>query len=153
MDIQFSAPFVENVICLPLSHFCTFVKLSLSFCVGLLLGLLFFSSNTSFPGGSDSKSACLQCGRPRFDPWVRKIVWSRKWQPTPVFLLGKSHGWGKLIGYSPLGHKESDMTKQFHFHFSLSSNTTLSQGDGWTNEQRVHSLVRNPLTPIVAEFS
>ena len=100
MDIQFSAPFVENVICLPLSHFCTFVKLSLSFCVGLLLGLLFFSSNTSFPGGSDGKSACLQCGRPRFDPWVRKIVWSRKWQPTPVFLLGKSHG-QSLEGYSP----------------------------------------------------
>ena len=130
MDIQLASPFVEKVICLPLSHFCTFVKLSLSFCVGLLLGLLFFFSNTSFPGGSDSKSVCLQCGRPRFDPWVRKIAWSRKWQPTPVFLLGKSHGWGKLTGYSPLGREESDMTKKFHFHFSLSSNTTLSQGDG-----------------------
>ena len=29
---------------------------------------------------------CLQCRRPRFDPWVRKTLWSRKWQPTPVFL-------------------------------------------------------------------
>ena len=35
----------------------------------------------------------------------------RKWQPTPVFLPGKSHGQGSLIGYSPLGCKESDMTK------------------------------------------
>ena len=32
---------------------------------------------------------CLQCGRPRFNPWVGKISWRRKWQPTPVFLPGK----------------------------------------------------------------
>ena len=30
-------------------------------------------------------------GRLRFDPWVWKIPWKRKWQPTPVFLPGKSH--------------------------------------------------------------
>ncbi|KAB0341322.1 hypothetical protein FD754_018248 [Muntiacus muntjak] len=41
--------------------------------------------------GSDSKSICLQCGRPGFDPRVGKIPWRRKWQPTPVFLPGKSH--------------------------------------------------------------
>ena len=34
----------------------------------------------------------VHCGRPEFDPWVRKIPWRRKWQPTPVFLSGKSHG-------------------------------------------------------------
>ena len=34
----------------------------------------------------------LHYGRPGFDPWVRKIVWRRKWQPTQVFLPGKSHG-------------------------------------------------------------
>ena len=34
----------------------------------------------------------LQCRRPRFDPWVGKIPWGRKWQPIPVFLPGKSHG-------------------------------------------------------------
>ena len=45
-----------------------------------------------------------------FDPWVRKIPWSRKWQPTPVFLLGEFHGQRSLAGYSPWGHKESDMT-------------------------------------------
>ena len=53
----------------------------------------------------------------RFDPWVRKIRWRRKWQPTPVLLPGKSHGWRSLIGYSPWCHKESDMTEQLHFHF------------------------------------
>ena len=37
-------------------------------------------------------SICLQCGRPGFNPWVGKIHWRRKWQPTPVLLPGKSHG-------------------------------------------------------------
>ena len=44
-------------------------------------------------------------------PWDRKISWRRKWQPTPVFLPGKSHGQRSLAGYSPQGHKESDMTE------------------------------------------
>ena len=43
--------------------------------------------------------------------------WRRKWQPTPVFLPGKSHGRRSLVGYSPWGHKESDTTQQLHFHF------------------------------------
>ena len=50
---------------------------------------------------------CLQCGRPGFDPWVRKIPWRREWQPTPVFLLGEFHGQRSLLGYHPWGHKES----------------------------------------------
>ena len=49
-----------------------------------------------------------------FDPWVGKIPWRRKWQPTPVFLPEKSHGWS-LVGYSPRGHKESDTTERLHF--------------------------------------
>ena len=49
-----------------------------------------------------------------FNPWVRKISCSRKWQPTPVFLPGKSHGQWSLVGYSPQGHKESDMTEHEH---------------------------------------
>ena len=36
-----------------------------------------------------------------FDPWVRKILWRRKWQPTPVFLPGESHGGRSLVGYRP----------------------------------------------------
>ena len=63
-------------------------------------------------------NVCLQCRRPRFNPWVRKIPWRRKWQPTPVFLPGKFHEPRRLVGYSPWGHKESDMTEQLHFHFS-----------------------------------
>ena len=41
--------------------------------------------------------------------------WRRKWQPTPVLLPGKSHGRRSLVGYSPCGSKESDMTEQLHF--------------------------------------
>ena len=67
------------------------------------------------------KIICLQYRRPRFDPWVRKIPWRRKWQPTPVLLPGKSHGWRILLGYSPWDHKESKTTEQFHFLFSFLS--------------------------------
>ena len=56
----------------------------------------------------------LQCGRPGFNPWVRKTPWRRKWQPTPVLLPGKSHGQKSLVGYSPWGLKESDTTERLH---------------------------------------
>ena len=63
-----------------------------------------------FPGGPDCSLLAMQ------ETWVqsqvRKIPWRRKWQPTPVFLPGKSHGQRSLVGYSPWGHKESDMTEQ-----------------------------------------
>ena len=42
-----------------------------------------------------------------FDPWVGKIPWKRKWQPTPVFLPGKSHGQRSLVGWGVWDHKES----------------------------------------------
>ena len=46
---------------------------------------------------------CLQCRRPRFDPWVGKIPW--EWLPAPVFLPGEFHGKRSLLGYGPQGHK------------------------------------------------
>ena len=54
---------------------------------------------------------------------VEKIPWSRKWQPTPVFLPGKSHGQRSLVGYSPQGHKESDMTKRTHMRAHTHTHT------------------------------
>ena len=57
----------------------------------------------------------LQCGRPRFEPWVGKIPWRRKWQSTPGLLSGKSHGQRSLVGYSPWGRKESDTTERLRF--------------------------------------
>ena len=67
-----------------------------------------------FPGGSSSKEPGCQCRRQkrcRLDPWVRKIPWRRKWQPTPVFLLENSHGYRSLAGCSPKGREELDMTE------------------------------------------
>ena len=40
-----------------------------------------------------------------FNSWISKIPWIRKWQPTPVFLPGESHGQSSLVGYSPWGCK------------------------------------------------
>ena len=50
--------------------------------------------------------------RHEFNPWVEKIPRRRAWQPTPVFLPGKSHGQRSLVGYSPWGRKELDTTEQ-----------------------------------------
>ena len=72
---------------------------------------MFFVSPLTPPGGSDGKDR-LQFRGPRFNPWVGKIPWRRAWQPTPVFLSGKSHGQRSLAGYNPWGHNESDITEQ-----------------------------------------
>ena len=49
--------------------------------------------------------------RCRFNPWVRKIPWSRKWQRTPGFLPQKLQGQRSLVGHRPWGHKESDISE------------------------------------------
>ena len=63
--------------------------------------MLFFCPG--FPDGSVVKNspAMQEMKRHRFSPWLRKISWKRKWQPTSVFLLGKSHGQRSLGDYSP----------------------------------------------------
>ena len=58
----------------------------------------------------------LQSRRHRFDLWVEKIPWRRKWRPTLVFLPEKPHGRRRLEGYSPTGGKESDITGQLSTH-------------------------------------
>ena len=50
----------------------------------------------------------------------RGLIRRRQWQPTPVLLPGKSHGRRSLVGYSPWGREEPDMTERLHFHFSFS---------------------------------
>ena len=61
--------------------------------------------------GEESPCQGRRGKRCRFDPWVGKIPWNRKWQPIPVFLPGKFHRQRSLEGYSPWGRKESDMTE------------------------------------------
>ena len=64
---------------------------------------------------SGKESAC-QCRRHAFDPWVGKIPWRWKWQPTPVFLPEKFHGHRSLMGYSSLDCKESTTSECTHTH-------------------------------------
>ena len=54
-------------------------------------------------------------------------LWRRQWQPTPVLLPGKSHGWKSLVGCSPWGREESDMTERLYSHISLSC---IGEGNG-----------------------
>ena len=53
------------------------------------------------------KNPPASAGDSGFDPWIRKMPWRRKWQPTPAFLPGKSHGQRSLAGYSPGGFAKS----------------------------------------------
>ena len=64
-----------------------------------------------FPGGAVMKNLPANIGGAVFDPWVGKIPWRRIWQPTPVFLPGEFHGQRRLVGFSPWGCKELDMTE------------------------------------------
>ena len=80
------------------------------------------------PGGLQS----MESLRVRHD-WATSLSlfpfmhWRRKWQPTPVFLPGKSHGQRSLVGCSPRGRWGSDTTERLHFHFSLSC---IGEGNG-----------------------
>ena len=60
---------------------------------------------SDFPGESVVKESTCQGRKRGFNSWVGKLPWRRKWQPTRVFLPGKSHGQRSLVGYSPWGRK------------------------------------------------
>ena len=72
-----------------------------------------------FPTSSGKESAC-QCRRHKrrgFGPWVGKISWRRKWQPTPVFLSGECHGQRTLAGYCPGG--QTWLSTHTHTHTQI----------------------------------
>ena len=62
-----------------------------------------------------------------FSMRLRQTGCRRRWHPTPVLLPGKPHGQWSLVGCSPWGHEESDMTERLHFHFSL---PCIGEGNG-----------------------
>ena len=73
-----------------------------------------FYDMNDFPGGVSGEEPACQCRghkRHRFDPWAGKVPWTNTWQPTLVFLPGESHGQRSLVGCSPQGHIELDMTE------------------------------------------
>ena len=85
----------------------------------------------------------LQCERPGFDPWVGKIPWKRKWQPTPVLLPGKSHGRRSLVqatihGVAKSRAPLSDFT--FTFQYSCLENSM----DSGTWQATVHGIAKTP---------
>ena len=90
---------VLSLSCRPPEHLLS--KSSVHLCIRLL-------SFVSFPGGAWGQEPACQCRRHHslgFDPSVGKIPWRRKWQPTPGFLLGESHGQRSLAGCSPWGRE------------------------------------------------
>ena len=60
---------------------------------------VFTKGMKGFPWWLNGKESISHCRGCRFDPWAGKILWRRKWKPTPVFLPGKSHGQRTLVGY------------------------------------------------------
>ena len=62
----------------------------------------------SFPGGSKVKNPPANTGDAGDGQPLREDPLRITWKPTPVFLLGESHGQRSLVGYSPWGHKELD---------------------------------------------
>ena len=81
----------------------------------LILLILHYSPEVrGFPGGASGEEPVCQCRRHKrsgFNPWVRKILWRKAWQPTPVFLPGESHRQRSLEGSSQWGRKVLDTTE------------------------------------------
>ena len=97
--------------------------------VGLVaLGLVGSYGLPRWHSGREPACQCSRCRRSRVDPWVRKIPWRKKWQPTPVFLPRKFHGQRSLAVYSPWGHKELDMTEQKSTHTDTLGSEFADQG-------------------------
>ena len=87
-------------------------------------------ASVGLPCGWDSKRIYVQCRRPRFNPWVRKIPWRRKWQPTPVFLPGRIPWTEEPDGLLSMGSQKSRIW--------LSNQNFHSQGGqcGWGRESK-----------------
>ena len=77
---------------------------------------ILYLSTLELPRWLSGKGPICQCRRHQFKPWVGKIPWRKKWQPSPVFLPGKSHGQRSLVGYGPwsqrVGH---DWATSLHY--------------------------------------
>ena len=74
------------------------------------------------PWWLSSKESACQYRRPRFNPWVERISWRRKWQPTPIFLPGKPHEQRSLVSYSPRGRRRvrHDLATKQQLHSLIS---------------------------------
>ena len=94
------------------------------------------------PRWLSGKESTCQCRRYGFNPWLRKIPWRRKWQPTPIFLPWESHGQGGLVGYSLWGCKESDTTE-------VTEHTRMHQGGSGYCFREVNSVVKGSQKTVI----
>ena len=103
-----------------------------------------------FPGILGVKNSPVMqetCRRQRFDPWVKNILWRRKWQPTLVLLPGKSHGHRILVGYSSWGCKDADMTEQLKTH--THTHHTHTHHTHTTHQTQPHTHTTHTHTPRI----
>ena len=119
---------------------------------------------TCFPGGTSGKEHTCQCRRHRrckFDPWVEKIPWSRKWQSAPVFLPGKLYGQRSSMGYSPQSRKELNMTVQLSLWACMRTHThtnaevcvwLLSSASRKLDKNKVEVISWNPYHIMVINY-
>ena len=88
-----------------------FVNLSLSHSLTVCLYIyVYIQQMCGLPWRLSSEQSVCLCWRHRFNPWVKKTPWRRKWQPTPVFLPGEFHRQRSLVDYRPWVMKDSDTT-------------------------------------------
>ena len=73
--------------------------------------------SAGFPGGSEDKASACSVGDLGSIPWLGRSPGEVNGDLLQLFLPGESHGQRCLVGYSPQGHKESDMTEQIHFTY------------------------------------
>ena len=77
------------------------------------------------------KEFTCQCRRHGFNPWVRRIPWRRKWQPTPVFLPGRLHWQKSLTGYCLWGQKRVRHNLATKQEKQFSQTWALGRGKEW----------------------
>ena len=87
-----------------------------------------------FPGGSVVQESAYQCRRHRLDPWVKKIPWRRKWQPTPIFLPREFHRQRTWWGTVHRSHKDFDTTE----HWAQETSTTSSRPHPMLEQKPIH---------------
>ena len=104
-----------------------FVSLLLYHCtVYECVGRSVRSPTHGLPRGTSGKEPACQCRRRGFSLWVRKIPWSRKWQPTAVLLSAESHGQRSLAGCSLGVRRESDTAERLNSHTAQAWSQRLS---------------------------
>ena len=100
---------------------------------GVVSVLIWFNyQHTGLPWWLSGKEPACQCRRYRFNPWIGKILWRRKWQSTPVFLPGEFHGQRILMVYTPGLQKNQTWFSNWTTITATTTNNTKSSVSDFT---------------------